>query len=212
MIQSIEEIRDGIFLVRCKTQYEITSTFMRLQEFYESPYKDIRGKYFTLEQYMDRYAKETGNFTYTSDWSGFNVPGDVVLDFFDRFEFDLLEKEKELYKVIAPALKKGNKFYLLGIFKNGTLNHELAHGYYYLDDHYRRAMNSITIGLKYRKRVESWLTKIGYTKEVFLDEIQAYLGTSKAISLKERFKINYKDNFIKRYRKIFRDKEKQAKK
>lgn len=211
MIQSIEEIRDSIFLVRCKTQYEIASTFMRLQEFYESPYKGIRGQFFTLEQYMDRYAKETGDFTYTDDWNGFNVPGNVVLDFFDRFDFDLLEKEKELYRVIEPALKRGDKFYLLGIWEDADLTHEIAHGYYYLDDNYRRAMNNITIELKYRNRIEKWLKNIGYTKEVFLDEIQAYLGTGKAADIREKFSVDHTDSFVKKYRKIFKDKEKQVK-
>ena len=78
-----KEIYPNLFLFTFPNQYELASTFIRLQEFYESPYKEIKGQYFTLEKYMDRYAKdqEDNKFTYFEDWNGFNVPGNIVLKF-----------------------------------------------------------------------------------------------------------------------------------
>ena len=72
-----QEIFPNCFILNFKTQYELSSTFMRVQEFYESPFKNIKNKLFSHIQFMDTYANEYGNFTYTSDWAGFNVPGNV---------------------------------------------------------------------------------------------------------------------------------------
>ena len=69
-------------------------SFVRMQEFYESP--KFKGKYFTLEQYMDYWSKEfgKGSFTYPSVWDGFNIPGKVLSDWWDRFDNDRRYKEK----------------------------------------------------------------------------------------------------------------------
>lgn len=53
----------GVIRLEFKNQYECCSSFMRLQEFYESPFKEIRGRFFKLDQFMDVYAKKQGNFT-----------------------------------------------------------------------------------------------------------------------------------------------------
>jgi hypothetical protein len=66
------KVADAIYLLRFETQYEITSSFLRIQEHYESPH--FSGRVFTLEEFMDWYAAEYGAFTYLEDWSGFNVP------------------------------------------------------------------------------------------------------------------------------------------
>ena len=90
-------IADGVFLLRFSTQYELASTLLRVQEHYES--KRFRNRVFTLEQYMDWYAKEYGAFTYYEDWSGFNVPSTAFTPFF-RGRFDpLLRKEQRLLRL-----------------------------------------------------------------------------------------------------------------
>ena len=45
-------------------------------------------RYFTLEEFMDCCAKYEGNFTYCTDWSGFNVPGNTILEFIELFQND----------------------------------------------------------------------------------------------------------------------------
>ena len=52
----IKTSKDNIIFLEADTQYELASTFMRLQEHYESP--KFRGKKVDLEEYMDWYAKE----------------------------------------------------------------------------------------------------------------------------------------------------------
>jgi hypothetical protein len=87
---STHKIADGIYLLRFKTQYELTSTFLRVQEYYESP--RFQGRIFTLEQFMDWYAAQYGSFSYFEDWSGFNVPSTAFQPFFDG-KFDPLTHE-----------------------------------------------------------------------------------------------------------------------
>ena len=141
-------------------RYELNSTFMRLQEFYESPNPKFRGKAFTHEQYMDWYAycddkptdHDAATFSYFEDWSGFNVPGNVVCKFFqsDAFWLDMWKKERKLWELLAPTVSRhGESFYLIGTFAEDSgdisrkdvgeiVAHEIAHSLWYLSPVYRK--------------------------------------------------------------------------
>lgn len=190
------------------TRYEVCSTMMRLEEFYESPYKSIKGKYFTLEQFMDEYAKHKGNFTYTSDWSGFNVPSNVVDAFWSRFIPNLLQKELKLRQVIETIPDK--KYYLIAVYKKGTekaLRHELAHAYYYLDPKYKKTMDELVEKFEYRKKMEAKLLKIGYCREVLKDEMQAYLSTYKKKFFNKKI-LDKKWKIPKKFKRVFKERNK----
>lgn len=183
---------DGIYHIQTKSLYEVASTFMRLQEFYESPSSKIKGKYFTLEQYMDLYAEEFVNFTYTSDFVGFNVPGHIVRKFFDVFEGNLLQKEQKLYELLEDIILSGEKFYLTGCSDesdSSALHHEYAHAFYYLDSEYKRDMNELLneLNKKQRTAFNKCLSKNKYAKAVYNDEMQAYFATSDMIHLTDFF-------------------------
>jgi len=213
---------DNIFQIEAETQYILCMTFIRLQEFYESPFKDIRGRYFTLERYMDRYAEETGNFTYPTDWNGFNVPGNVVRDFFDpytfNFAYDMSKKEYLLYHellnldLIGPKSSPKKRFYLLGTHseedekEHEALDHEYAHAFWYLDSRYQRAQkeNLAQLSKKATKQIHEALKDLGYTEEVFQDETQAYLSTSTDEDLEDSFKGKWPDLPVKK-RKMMKD-------
>mgnify|MGYP006947912899 CR=1 FL=1 len=53
VVGELKQIRPQIFAVSIKDNYQRTMLFCRYQEFYESPFKDIRGKFFTWEKYMN---------------------------------------------------------------------------------------------------------------------------------------------------------------
>ena len=57
--------------------------WIRIQEFYESPDKHVRGLHNTIEHLVERELKENNAFSYLEDWDGFNVPGHVW-DLFTR--------------------------------------------------------------------------------------------------------------------------------
>ena len=153
---------------------------MRMQEYYESP--KFAGQKFSMEEYMDWYAKENGNFTYTSDWNGFNVPGHIVKEFFDLFGDDeLLHKERYLRSLINKYADSDKPFYVIGIHQeDSSLEHEMAHAYYYLFPEYKKDMlNQVdNLDSTFRAGMFGWLKGHGYCEAVMSDETQAYLATS----------------------------------
>jgi hypothetical protein len=186
MSYTIKEIRKNVLMVEADTQYEIASMFLRIQEFYESPFDNIYRKVFTLEEYMDTYARENGAFTYYMDWAGFNVPGNIVQDFYQKFHYMLSAKEQLLWDLIRNTLETDNSqnFYLIGVCKTiqRALNHELAHAYWYLEPNYRNSGNNILSDMHahtslYSKALDT-LKRKGYRVDMIDDEIQAYLATT----------------------------------
>jgi hypothetical protein len=185
MNYSFTQIRKGIILVESDTQHEIGSMFMRPQEFYESPYKDIRGHFFTIEQYTDIYTKDKGAFTYLNDWSGFNIPSDSFKDFIKTFQFSFTMQENFLVKGISSLIPnlEGN-FYIIGVCKDKSnkeiLAHEIAHAFWCLDNEYREKMSRII-----KELPSNWindavrsLVALGYDRSVVEDEIHAYMSTT----------------------------------
>ena len=192
----IQEIKPRIFQINFPNQYFLTASFMRMQEFYESPFDSIRGKYFTHEQYMDLYAKKYEKFDYFTAWNGFNVPGKVVNQFTQLFHViknDLNIKETKLIEAIWKARKtdffsylNDDKYYIIANNaksknKKGYYKHELAHGLYSTNKRYRKEMDIALTGLcddndSFYRELRKCLLKKGYTKHVIMDEIQAYLS------------------------------------
>lgn len=182
-----EIIFPGLVHFQFDTQYEVSSTFLRLQEFYESPYPLIRGKRFDLEEYMDTYAADKGNFTYTSDWSGFNVPGHIVDEFMDVYGEHMLTKEYVLFDAIANNTGEWEKYYIIASSKDGgkknnpleVMKHEVAHGMFYLVPEYQKEMTTIAEKVdKKHPELGQKLKDMGYCDEVILDELQAYFAAS----------------------------------
>jgi len=187
----IKSSKDNIVVLTAETQYELTSTFLRMQEYYESP--EFKGIVFDLEDYMDWYAEKYGNFTYYSDWNGFNVPGDVVCSFFNEFEkFSnrLSKKEQDLYNILEEYIVSDQKFYVIGLWKtDNTVEHELCHAFYYIDPAYKKEMHSLlkNVPEEFKHRCRKVLQSDGYHKSVFVDETVAYLATNKITDFVDMF-------------------------
>lgn len=166
------KIAKGIFLLRFKTQYELAATFLRIQEHYESP--RFHGRIFSLEQYMDWYAKRYGNFTYYQDWAGFNVPSTALRSFYEGKFNPLSAKEKQLLRLFKDLRER---FYVIGIYESGdrnNLTHELAHALFFMDDAYRQDVRMAMRGYD-TAGLASRIAEAGYAKHVIPDEIQAYM-------------------------------------
>jgi hypothetical protein len=169
---SKRRLADGIFLLRFETQYELASSFLRIQEHYES--RRFAGRVFSLEEFMDWYAAEFGGFTYYQDWVGFNVPSSGLVPF-RAGKFDpLLEKEKRILRFFA---RERAPFYVIGVTRKGShreLTHELAHALYFTDKTYRRAVQEAMQGYD-TSSIGRKLYRIGYARHVICDEVHAYL-------------------------------------
>ena len=162
------KVADGIYLLRFETQYELTATFLRVQEHYESP--QFHGRIFTLEQYMDWYVAENGAFSYFQDWSGFNVPSTAFQPFYEGKFDPLTRKEKRLLALFGNLQ---GRFYVIGVYDDGK-THELAHALLFIDDDYRKAVREAMRGYD-TSALEKQLAEAGYARHVIPDEVQAYI-------------------------------------
>ena len=195
---AIEKLRitDKIFLLVFDDQLEITSTFLRFQEHYESP--EFRGKIFTLDEFKKWYSSIKGSFTYYTDWNGFNIPS-YVFEPFIKGKFDpLSSKEKEL---LDSFCEEKGKFYVIGVHK-GTKNvsrllkHEVAHGLFYTDPEYNQAVVKLLAGFDLTEVKKELASMGGYHDEVLEDESHAYALASKLkcgvpSGLKEQLEVIY---------------------
>lgn len=188
-----EILAPGIIHLQGKTQFDISATFMRMQEYYESAH-GLQGKVFTVEQMMDVYAEGAAskNFTYTSDWAGFNVPGHVVDEFFAAYKGQLTNKETAMLKHIEMQLQDDNglfeeKYYVIGTYA-GCLDvstyiyHEACHALWYIHSDFKRDSMKIIrkLPLALRKTLKSKLVADGYDScaAILDDETNAYLSAS----------------------------------
>lgn len=204
---TITEIRPKIFFVNFKDSYDMCMTFLRYQEFYESPSPKFRNKIFTIFDYMKWYSKKYGNgaFTYPKDWSGFNIPGKIPNQVFEYIT-DWNNYDNNMRDVFEFCKSKypssTNDFYIIGaVGKNGALTHEISHGFFSSNKNYKKEMLKLVSKLpkEIYKNFCAKLSKMGYTSKVFKDEIQAYLSTGLFDEL--CFAKPYEEDFIKIFNK-----------
>ena len=184
------------------SQYFLASSFMRIQEFYESPFENIRGKAFTLFDYMDTEVRNNGKFNYFDKWSGFNFP-DYILKQFLKTQKVLYFNQEALKFVYIKSLVEWDKpFYVIGTYGKDSkvYDHELAHAFYYLSAEYKFQMDMLIgdIPPKKHKRILKNLSETGYTEKVFKDEIQAYISTSPSLyfgDISKKTENNFRDIF-----------------
>jgi hypothetical protein len=191
----IVEIKPYIFAVVIKDNYDRSMLFCRYQEYYESPFTEVRGNFFTLEEYMRIYTKNNKEktFTYPNDWVGYNIPSVVLIEARKKF-VSSVNMYDSIMNDIIEFCEKESKFrnfderhpwYLIGVdkLKSQTINHEIAHGLYHTDLKYKVEMDYHTSNISKRdiKSLKSKLIKVGYVDDdkILNDEIQAYMSTGK---------------------------------
>jgi len=174
---------DEVYLCTCKDVYDLCMLFCRVQEFYESPFKQIRGKHFEMTTFMKLYSKKFGNgtFSYADDWAGFNVPSKVIEELYKKGELiDLNSYDAVFLKIVGEIRKQTNKeYYLIGSRSNdtSTVEHEMCHAKFALNKKYKKqAMELIrSIPKPILFKIERHLLSIGYSKKTLKDEVQAYV-------------------------------------
>lgn len=213
----LKEVYPGLFYLQFHSKYECASTFMRIQEYYESPHPELRRQILDLESFMDMYAKYNSNFTYCTDWDGFNIPGYIFRDFFILNYIPLQKKEKELKDRIFEALQGiQKKFYITASYDPDIMYHEVAHGLWYLNAQYQKEMEKLVkeMPVKLRNKFVRILLKLNYAVDMIEDEIQAYcidiclFGQKGMRRLKyTTYEKKYINKFYRVYKKYFNIKE-----
>jgi hypothetical protein len=189
--------------ISADSQEELGRTFIRFQEFYESPNPDFRGKIFTLGAVRQWYSVKYGADTYHHDWTGFNFPSRVLLPFKQGLFDPLTSEEIELLNLFKY---RHDNFYIMGAQNNATLRHELSHALYDSNEKYRNEIDSY---IKKNKRglakTRQYILDKGYAEEVINDEIQAYITDNDdqtIISSTDPHIILDINKIYKRYRKL----------
>ena len=187
----IEEVKPGIFGVFLDDGYHLPMLFCRVQEFYESDNEEFRGNKFSIWRYMEWYSKSrSGSFSYPSDWSGFNIPFEILEQCYSVH----VEDETPYDVVMRGIIEEVNKrklgetlAYVIGVGSieddETVLEHDICHGMYYIDPEYKAKTDSITESLESQHRNEfkkfrKNLLSMGYHEGVIKDELQAYLISS----------------------------------
>jgi hypothetical protein len=200
----IKEVKPNIFAVIVKDDYDRAMLFCRGQEYYESPSKKFRGKDFSIWDYMKWYSTEYGKgFSYGVDWSGFNIPFDIVWKCYQSNEMETPYDETmwEILGEIDSKMDINKKAYIIGAdsIDSGTFTHEVCHGLWYTNAAYKKqAKNVLDVIAKEHKDIfKTNLIEMGYTTGVIDDEIQAYLTTNwnygsfgRGVDIKDREKYN----------------------
>jgi len=217
VLGEVKEIRPQIFAVSIKDHYQRTMLFCRYQEFYESPFDEIRSKFFTWEKYMVIYKNKWKKklFTYPEDWSGFNIPSNIIekgLDVFrkDKGPYDEIMKDIWYHCENYPLKfeKPRTKWYLIGAdsFKSSTMNHEIAHGLYYTSKEYKQNCDSLISNIKpvHYEKLTNKIVKMGYLndKKILDDEIQAFMSTGLYNGLDTKELKKYEKGFIKNFKEF----------
>lgn len=203
-------VADKVHLLTFQTQAEVTSTFLRFQEHYESP--KFAGMIFSLDEYKEWYVKnspngiKTGEFTYYTDWSGFNIPGEILKPFYEGKFHPLSEAEQ----IILDMFKdEENPFYIIGVHKESKsfeklLRHETAHGLYFTNPEYRKEALGIIAKYDTSEVRKDLLASGGYGENVIDDEVHAYSisgGKSLGANIPENLCLEMNELFEKYTRK-----------
>lgn len=189
------EIMPKVFYISFPNKKELTTTMCRPQEYYESEHSHIRGQYFDWPTFIDTFSEDTGELKYFGYWSGFNIPSDVFQQWMKDFAHDFSSKEKALIELISKYVDiKNEKYYIIASEKGkvSTIQHEIAHALYHLNENYKSHMDTLssTLPVDFKDTFKKTLNKMGYADSVILDETQAYLSTSDAEYFQNRLSMD----------------------
>jgi len=202
MIKTKSFLDGKVLLMSFPTRKDMNLSMMRISEFQESKHETIKGRYFTHEEFLDAYTTSEGEFNYLEFWEGFNVSKELLARFDTTFP-DKTPREKEVLKVF----RESTAGYLIAADTNDylTLDHELAHARFYLDEEYRNEQLNVIRELRYDhySKLKLDLSSHGYSDDVLDDEIQAYLKTGRIDELKTMFPSFTIEELISLQRKFF---------
>jgi hypothetical protein len=180
----ITKVKPNIFAVIIEDSYDRAMTFLRIQEYYESPNPKFRGNSdFSFTEYMKWYTFEYGRgFTYGKDWSGFNVPLEVAYNCYDTLKDRYTDYDDVMETIIHQIYELNDDScdgYMIGAgsTEGDTFQHEICHGLYATNKQYKELVDEITETIEWQDylKFEGNLLDMGYTAAVIPDEIQAYL-------------------------------------
>merc|ERR1712032_88602 len=180
----------NIFHVEFAHQLVMASTMLRLQERYECPNAELRGRCFSLAEYKawERQHDPAHGFKYYEHWPGFNVPGSVVKA--ALLEDNLSPREQALKQVLGDILFLPD-FYVIGTKAcdaSSSLYHEACHAMFEVNTAYRFDVEAelATIAEGPMRRMKAYLRCEQYAnvERILQDEVHAYLSEGDKLGCK----------------------------
>jgi hypothetical protein len=202
------KITDRLYCVQMDSWYDLGMLFLRYQEYYENI--AWKGKVFSISEFCRWYAsKQDQNYcSYADDSSGYNVPSTTLEEVFKLDVPDLNQYDRimDLIYTQLSADCDNKKFYLIGTHvpdDEWALDHEIAHGLYYLNQGYRVKANEIVSKIPKGdfEKFEQILRDFHYHHSSHIDEIQAYLTDD---PLAEYIQFAQGKKYHKAVRKLFK--------
>ena len=206
---------DHIWAIKSPDDYTRALMFMRPQEYYESSFPEIINQQFKVSQFVDKYKQHYGkkDFTYGSDWAGFNIPSTILEECMFNIPEDEVNNWDKLMLSIINTIKElegEHNYYLLGVdeLSNYLLEHEFAHAMYFTLPEYKEEMNQLNneCDPTVRDMMCKCITEYGYADHVLPDELQAYMSTGLGSKMDqmnipniEEWCVKYKEVFDKYY-------------
>jgi hypothetical protein len=131
---------------------------------------------------MKWYSNEYGKgFSYASDWSGFNIPFDVVWKCYQSNEMET-PYDEVMWEILGEIDRKmdiNKKAYIIGAgdISGWTFKHEVCHGLWSTNKQYKSEAKKLLKNIKseHFQTFRTNLLEMGYTDKVIDDEIQAYI-------------------------------------
>ena len=224
----VREPLENILHVQFIRGNELAATFLRFQEFYESPH--YKGKIFTFEEFKEWYTahneegKKTGRFNYFYFWEAFNIPSNILKPFYQGQFNPLSDREKTFLKAFA---ERKDPFYIIGTYGKdndeklikddgaGNLKHEVSHGLFYLHPEYRQRALAIIdeIPIEVRHQIIDFFKRTGgYHSNVMKDEIHAHVLTEQEYLVENGVDISSLDEVRKKLERNFQQWAKKARK
>jgi hypothetical protein len=181
----------GVLHLLFDSKLELTLSMCRIQEFYESPFKKIKGNIFTLEDFIEVYADSNGILEYFEEWDGFNIPKNPLEDFYIKFN-NLTIREKTIRDLWFNPNKDYKYLIATETFSDpSTYDHELCHALWAIKPEYRISCQRVTESIPKDVLIEikKYLVKEGYpdNEDILNDEVQAYLKTSEIYEFIQMF-------------------------
>lgn len=168
------QIAPSIVRVQAETQHELSETFLRFQEHYESP--EWRGKVFTVGQFRAWYSEKYGVNTYERDWAGYNFPSYVLAPFIQGLFDPLTPGEQDLVNLFRF---RTDKFYIIGAQDQEVLDHEECHALYHVNEKYRKEVDKVLTKCAWDiSSVEKTIRRMMYHPSVVMDEVHAYTSSA----------------------------------
>jgi hypothetical protein len=163
---------------------EAATAVVRMQEYYESPFDQIRGKIFTLGYLKYLYANSSnslynyaGGATHKTPYGGFNLPRSALQPFIMGMFEPLTPAEQDIVELVKLIQ---NDFYIIVVAENfDAVDHEISHAIWGTCPEYKK--QACKILRRYQDFVGeacNQLIDMGYPNDplILLDEIVAYTG------------------------------------